>query len=216
MVERVARAICVSEGAVDPDGSFEGVAHWERYDAEARAAIEAMREPTEAMMQAVTDFAVQHDLPWWWDETIARSEGSLQPGPGVWSVMIDAALSTPDRIGGRRVSEPSDDFILAVLKAAASSGAGEGDLGALLAGLRGERMVVFEEYPRRGKVHVKVSRVHAVSEHHVYGQGRNTLDGDRTVLHFNGLEPGHPKERLVVDRPMHKVIRDLREAGWPY
>jgi hypothetical protein len=49
MVERVARAICEAE-RMNPDDKLGGWRHWQ--DA-ARAAIEAMREPTEAMRFAV-------------------------------------------------------------------------------------------------------------------------------------------------------------------
>lgn len=51
MIEKVARAICAT---IEPD--FSDVAHidatWDEYIPEARAAIEAMREPTEDMIQA--------------------------------------------------------------------------------------------------------------------------------------------------------------------
>jgi hypothetical protein len=92
MVERVAKAICVSEGAVDPDGSFEGVAHWERYAAEARAAIEAMREPTEQQVAAGIVQARECTDNW-------TAAGSCV-AEHVWAAMISAALSTPDRMGG--------------------------------------------------------------------------------------------------------------------
>lgn len=45
MVERVARAICESE-KMNPDDALGGWKHWTEA---ARAAIEAMREPTEDM-----------------------------------------------------------------------------------------------------------------------------------------------------------------------
>lgn len=47
MVERVARAICVSEG-LEPEGYFMGqpLPLWENYIEHAKAAIEVMREPT--------------------------------------------------------------------------------------------------------------------------------------------------------------------------
>ena len=58
MVERVARAICVSEGR-DPDADFmripgpmTGSKVWTEYVRRARAAIEAMREPTDEMVGA--------------------------------------------------------------------------------------------------------------------------------------------------------------------
>jgi hypothetical protein len=62
MVERVARAICVADG-VDPDMLCSGLGNiipegetwtaWRVREKQARAAIAAMREPTEAMTSAV-------------------------------------------------------------------------------------------------------------------------------------------------------------------
>lgn len=48
MVERVARAICQP-----PVGDYSG--DWRDFIPEARAAIEAMREPTEGMLEAGSD-----------------------------------------------------------------------------------------------------------------------------------------------------------------
>jgi hypothetical protein len=45
MVERVARAIAQANG-VNPDDVALGVHVWRIYEADAKAAIEAMREPT--------------------------------------------------------------------------------------------------------------------------------------------------------------------------
>jgi len=47
MIEQVARAICKTHGAFDPDTLANGVAGWKYYVPEARAAIAAMREPTD-------------------------------------------------------------------------------------------------------------------------------------------------------------------------
>ena len=76
MIERVARAMCQSDGD-DPER------YWRDYEVNARAAIEAMREPTEAMIAAghlndplgcdVADAAAVY--------------------PAVWEGMINAALS---------------------------------------------------------------------------------------------------------------------------
>lgn len=78
MVERVARAICGSEGFYAPDGIGDHggrEANWRFHIAEARAVIEAMREPTDAMTQAcdamIGDAASPYDH---------------------WRRMIDAAL----------------------------------------------------------------------------------------------------------------------------
>jgi hypothetical protein len=51
MIEKVARAICSAEG-IDPDRKGnETVWRWQEFEKEARAAIEAMREPTDAMRE---------------------------------------------------------------------------------------------------------------------------------------------------------------------
>ena len=76
MVERVAKAITEAferEGRVFDDGQAETLA---------RAAIEAMREPTEAMTKA-------GDLPGWDDSVSVGLSGE------VWNAMIDAALAPP-------------------------------------------------------------------------------------------------------------------------
>jgi len=56
MIERVARAMCISD-EMDPDspgiGGIENApAYWVHYAGMARAAIEAMREPTDGMVEA--------------------------------------------------------------------------------------------------------------------------------------------------------------------
>jgi len=66
MIERVARALLVADrSAITPD----------YYQRMARAAIEAMREPTEAMLDAGVNFR----------ERNARTEQ-------IWQAMIDEAL----------------------------------------------------------------------------------------------------------------------------
>lgn len=89
MAEKVARALCSADGR-DPDELHCGSLIWEAhsegflefpdYEAMAHAAIEAMREPTEAMLDA------------------GRTKTNWGPhGTGeVWLAMIDAAL-TPTR-----------------------------------------------------------------------------------------------------------------------
>lgn len=83
MIERVARVLAEKDG-VHPDWSATGMGMpgpednepgWKLYEEEARAAIEAMREPTDAMVVAGRD-----ETDW---EPKARA---------VWSSMIDAAL----------------------------------------------------------------------------------------------------------------------------
>lgn len=95
MVERMARAICEASGRNPDDplfwnertGQVIGVA-WRGYEWKARAAIAALREPTEAML-ADGDSAIprfEADA-----ETGARMmgrEGALE----CWRTMIDAAL----------------------------------------------------------------------------------------------------------------------------
>jgi hypothetical protein len=78
MIERVARAICRSRNE-DPDGPlglrgpvFNGP-YWMYYVQDARAAIEAMREPTPSMIDAAYE--------WTTDSPIH-----------IWNDMIDAAL----------------------------------------------------------------------------------------------------------------------------
>ena len=95
MIERVARAIyaesyrrcCNGESPAPDDES------WESYIGEARAAIEAMRKPTEEMREA--GFASI--------EIVETSYGAgipLSAPEKVWSAMIDAALArTQDREG---------------------------------------------------------------------------------------------------------------------
>lgn len=77
MVERVARAMAVSRG-FPPDellgcGAKNGQAIWRAYEEYARAALEAMREPTEAMKRLFCS---------------ARPESPRT----VWHEVIDAAL----------------------------------------------------------------------------------------------------------------------------
>lgn len=64
-IDEVAQAICGENSTSD----------WRIYRPEARRAIEAMREPTEAM------YAVNYD----------NGEGAL-----IWRTMIDAALTEPE------------------------------------------------------------------------------------------------------------------------
>jgi hypothetical protein len=75
MVERVARAICDADGHID----------WRDYVKQARAAIEAMRTPDEAMLDAWSTFSY-----WQGDADVKRG----------WAAAIDAALSpSPSQTG---------------------------------------------------------------------------------------------------------------------
>lgn len=88
MVEKVARAICRADG-VDPDAIGYGLGVqmpkdaeyplWKAREAQARAAIEAMRTPTEAMRRAGTAA-----MPVCFDE----EAGAIS----CWQAMIDAIL----------------------------------------------------------------------------------------------------------------------------
>jgi len=87
MIERVAEAIYLAHIknyaglAKQPEGKWEQLADWQKdYGrAQARAAIEAMREPTDAMIEAG-----------WQDGMAGFGEGEeCEP---VWHAMIDEAL----------------------------------------------------------------------------------------------------------------------------
>jgi len=103
MVERVARAICVAHG-VNPDAptpvfetfrdSFGGFAamqtgrtepSWHREKKAARAAIEAMREPTEEML-AAGQWTISDNL------TVSVCVENNRKAREIWQSMIDAAL----------------------------------------------------------------------------------------------------------------------------
>jgi hypothetical protein len=73
MIEKVARAICKTHGAFDPDALTDGVAAWKYYVSEARSAIAAMREPTDKIIreagqsqheayQAIIDAALKENV----------------------------------------------------------------------------------------------------------------------------------------------------------
>lgn len=89
MVERVARAIC-AEGVSCEVGSFSpdsretltGEPLWRSYVSSARAAIAALREPTEAMVEAA--------------ESRQLSVHEPLPAETAWRLMIAAALGESD------------------------------------------------------------------------------------------------------------------------
>lgn len=86
MVERVARAIA-SKLETNPDEMIEDMScvgshpAWTEYEESARAAIEAMREPTEAMRDAGGVVAGSR-----------RDDPDCPTAEAVWSAMISAAL----------------------------------------------------------------------------------------------------------------------------
>lgn len=87
MVEKVARAICEVE-RMNPDDALGGWVHWVPA---ARAAIEAMREPTEAMLyrgEGMCDFV----MPEGFDNTREARQQELRCG---WLTMVSAALTHP-------------------------------------------------------------------------------------------------------------------------
>lgn len=77
MIERVARAI---DAVFEPGGSNGAHTFSGQVTLAARAAIEAMREPTEAMVTA------------WFTAQAAES------GNAMWNLMIDAALKSPSGV----------------------------------------------------------------------------------------------------------------------
>lgn len=91
MIEKVARALCEAEG-MNPDHESnedmdEAAKLWTTYRHLARAAIEAMREPTAAMKLAGAD---KHN-GYYHTEEQARDDSGL-----IFTAMIDAALSAPN------------------------------------------------------------------------------------------------------------------------
>jgi hypothetical protein len=64
MVERVARALCRSKSAAQPGGWIERHINenWPVFMDDARTAIEAMREPTEAMLTAAHVHGKNHAI----------------------------------------------------------------------------------------------------------------------------------------------------------
>lgn len=95
MIERVAKALCDEEwGGTQPwDRKPEGFR--ERYRMRARVAIQAMREPTEAMCAAV--LVISHDLvePGHVYDEYDSDPGSLDENAPqkAWTTMIDASLT---------------------------------------------------------------------------------------------------------------------------
>lgn len=93
MIERVARAICLSEG-LDPDFNYDpnglgtiagNDVRWKFFVADAKYAIEAMREPTEVMLDA------------YWLNTGESKEMRIRvhsTAVRYFKAMIDAALQT--------------------------------------------------------------------------------------------------------------------------
>lgn len=90
MIERVARAIRDSDCGVGSD------APWEDYIDDARAAIEAMREPTDTMWEAGAEALYghpRHKAEEWAKDDKYESWG--HPADDAYKKMIDAALIWP-------------------------------------------------------------------------------------------------------------------------
>ncbi len=90
MIERVARALCIATGELpDTETPYHPtVSHiWEHYIPDARAAIEAMREPTETMYCAGDEEILAHLN----SEKFIKGEDT--PAVDCWKAMIDAALA---------------------------------------------------------------------------------------------------------------------------
>jgi hypothetical protein len=91
MVERVARALSVADGmhpqAASNDADEQPA--WTLYVGMAKAAIESLREPTEAMVEAGSGASTSGD------EGVFRILVDRQCAGEAWSLMIDAALKEP-------------------------------------------------------------------------------------------------------------------------
>lgn len=91
MIERVARAICIEQGFPPDDkyrsSRFEGCEprefQWHAFQPEAVAAIEAMREPTEAMAKAGAEYT---------KDDFGADQDFADCAKLCWLDMIDAAL----------------------------------------------------------------------------------------------------------------------------
>lgn len=85
MIERVSRAICIA-AKLDPDRKGnETEFHWQEFVGEAAAAIEAMRTPTQGMIEAGADSYTV-------DGTYGATEEEISE---IYQAMIDAALAAP-------------------------------------------------------------------------------------------------------------------------
>lgn len=104
MIERVARAICNASG-IDPDRKYKSSDYsertsphefaWHEFQPEARAAIEAMRNPTEQVADAFIGLDGEES----WALEPERSHeffGTLQGFRESWNDALDAALKDDD------------------------------------------------------------------------------------------------------------------------
>lgn len=88
MIEKMARAICALNGR-EPDRPYlEGRPQWTLYTGQARAALTALQEPTEAMLRAAQGFEDPESA------TVVRLGPHL--AKLLFSAMIKAALEEGD------------------------------------------------------------------------------------------------------------------------
>jgi hypothetical protein len=90
MIERVARAIARGRHGLGDSEKENALAvdyHWQKYVMDARAAIEAMREPSKEMMRAMFEAMFE-----------AKFDGTSAPMIGAgFEAAIDAALQEPTK-----------------------------------------------------------------------------------------------------------------------
>lgn len=99
IIERAARAICTTFG-YDPDKDDEvglcepGDVNWNMFEDHARAVLQAIREPNEAIRQAMRENVPVDGYEWEFSEREELSNGMVvDPIRDCWQAMIDAALS---------------------------------------------------------------------------------------------------------------------------
>ncbi|PWE56393.1 hypothetical protein DEM27_08320 [Metarhizobium album] len=91
MIEKVARAIFAADWPKDDWGRFGEMDHVrERYRAMARAAIDAMKEPSEAMRAA----GMRRGIDWEYGKTGHPDNGPILQSEASYIAMIQAALET--------------------------------------------------------------------------------------------------------------------------
>jgi hypothetical protein len=93
MIERVARAICAElESTVYDPVDYDVVEEcWPRFVSQARAAIEAMREPTDGMLAEADNM-----LPRFEEEPNEPRMMGVDGALVAWQAMIDTALEATD------------------------------------------------------------------------------------------------------------------------
>ncbi|TAA49361.1 hypothetical protein [Shinella sp. JR1-6] len=97
MIEKVARAICAQQ-EIDPDEltrerpEYEPYPQWWGFTPTARAAIEAMREPTEEMQTAALA-KIGYEVDWVAGLMGSSYSAGVQVFADAYTAMIDGALS---------------------------------------------------------------------------------------------------------------------------